>query len=328
MKRREIKCLGIESTAEKLGAGIASSSGKILSNVVLAHKPKEGIHPRETAQHHADNIAKVIKEALEKAGCGLSDINLVAFSRGPGLGPCLRVGAIAARTISVTRKIPILGVNHCIAHLEIGRLTTKAKEPLLVYTSGGNTQIIAFESGKYRVFGETIDIAVGNCLDQFARKLNIGFPGGPLIEKIAKSGKYINLPYTVKGMDLSFSGLLTASVEAAKNNKIEDVCFSLQETAFAMICEVAERAMAYIEKDELLLGGGVGANQRLQEMLKTMCEERNAKIFVPPKDLLGDNGAMVAWLGILMHKSGVKHTLEDTTVKQRFRTDEVEVVWR
>jgi len=328
MKRSEIICLGIESTAEKLGVGIVSSQGKILSNVVLTHKPKEGIHPRETAQHHADNITKVIKEALDRAGCKLNEIGLAAFSRGPGLGPCLRVGAVAARAVAVREKIPIIGVNHCIAHLEIGRLAAKTKDPLLIYVSGGNTQIIAFRSGKYRVFGETIDIAVGNCLDQFARKLNIGFPGGPLIEKIAKEGKYIPLPYVVKGMDLSFSGLLTASVEAARSNKIEDVCFSLQETAFGMVCEVAERAMAYIEKDELLLGGGVGANQRLQEMLKIMCRERGAMFFAPPKELLGDNGAMVAWLGILMHRSGVSHSVEETTVKQRFRTDEVMVAWR
>jgi N6-L-threonylcarbamoyladenine synthase/protein kinase Bud32 len=321
-------CIGIEGTAEKLGVGIVSFDGKIFSNALNQHMPKEGIHPREAAEHHANNLPKLIKTSLEKADLSLNDIDLVAFSQGPGLGPCLRVAAVAARTISLSKNIPLIGVNHCIAHLEIGRLKTLAEDPVMLYVSGGNTQVIAFEGGRYRIFGETLDIAIGNCLDQFARAMNLGFPGGPVVEKLASKGKYRSLPYVVKGMDMSFSGLLTAAKKAAEKHSVEDVCRGLQETAFAMCVEVTERAMAHTGKEEVLLAGGVAANKRLQEMVKTMAAEREAGYFVPEKSLLGDNGAMIAWLGLLMHKAGGKQSIKDTRVKQRFRTDEVEVTWR
>lgn len=321
-------CLGIEGTAEKLGVGIVSSSGEILANVVK-HAPLEGgIHPREAAQHHAENVKAVLEEALRRSDKRLSDIDLIAFSQGPGLGPCLRVAAISARALAAAHELPVIGVNHCIAHVEIGRLQTKAKDPLTLYVSGGNTQVIAYAEQRYRVFGETLDIAIGNCIDQFARELKLGSPGGPAVERLAQQGSYVPLPYVVKGMDLSFSGLLTAAIEAAKKHKIEDVCFSLQETAFAMLVEVTERALAHTEKKEVLLAGGVGVNKRLQEMLSLMAQEHGAAFLVPQREVLGDNGAMIAWLGLLMHESGVKHRIEDTAVKQRYRSDEVRVTWR
>ncbi len=321
-------CLGIEATAEKLGVGVVSSSADVLSNVVKRHGGSGGIHPREAAQHHADNVGAAIRESLSAASVGLDDIDLVAFSRGPGLGPCLRVAAVSARVIALSKKIPIVGVNHCIAHIEIGRSVAKAKDPLALYVSGGNTQVIAYAGGRYRVFGETLDIAVGNCLDQFARDASLGSPGGPAIEKMARRGSYISLPYVVKGMDLSFSGLLTAAKKAAKSLRIEDVCYSLQETAFSMLVEVTERALVHTGKNEVLLAGGVGANDKLQEMLKSMCGEHDVEFKAPGKEFLGDNGAMIAWLGLLMYNSGLRHEIADTAVEQRFRTDEVEVTWR
>jgi len=323
-------CLGIEATAEKLGIGILDSEGNILANRTKHQPLKGGIHPREAAQHHAENLRPLLDLALQDAGLAMGDIELIAFSRGPGMGPCLRVAAVAARTLSLKHGIPLVGVNHCIGHIEIGRLKTEAKDPLTLYVSGGNTQVIAFEGGRYRVFGETLDIAIGNCIDQFARNLDLGAPGGPVVERLARKGSYVPLPYTVKGMDLSFSGLLTAATGAARTegNRIEDVCFSLQETAFAMITEVTERALAHTEKEEVLMAGGVAVNSRLQEMVRTMARERGAGFFVPPGDVLGDNGAMIAWTGILMHRSGITHRLEETRVEQRYRTDQVEVTWR
>ncbi len=321
-------CLGIEGTAQKLGVGIVDEDGNILANEGKIQKIVEGIHPREAAQHHAENLKPLIERAVEKAGIKLKDVDLIAFSQGPGLGPCLRVIAVAARTLSLMLKKPIIGVNHCIAHIEIGKLLTKAKDPVTLYVSGGNTQVIAYADGRYRVFGETLDIAVGNMIDQFARELKLGAPGGPIVEKLAEKGKYIPLPYSVKGMDLTFSGLLTASIKAAKNHRIEDVAFSLQETAFAMLTEVTERALAQLGKKEVLLVGGVAVNKRLQQMLRDMAKEHGAKFLVPERrDVLGDNGAMIAWLGILMFKSGYRQKIEDTLVKQKFRTDEVEVTW-
>lgn len=321
-------CLGIEGTAEKLGIGIVSDEGEIFSNVTKQQPLVTGIHPREAAEHHAGNIRSVLDAALKNANLDLKDIDLVAFSQGPGLGPCLRVAAVSARTISLTNNIPIIGVNHCIGHIEIGMLSTDAIDPLTLYVSGGNTQVIAFSFGRYRVFGETLDIAIGNCLDQFARAVGIGSPGGPVVEKLAKKGRYIPLPYVVKGMDLSFSGLYTASVTLAKRHKIEDVCRGLEETSFAMITEVTERALAHTEKKEVMLAGGVAINRRLQEMISKMAEEHGASFFIPPDDMLGDNGAMIAWAGILRYGAGERQAIRDTGVKQRFRTDEVDVKWR
>jgi N6-L-threonylcarbamoyladenine synthase/protein kinase Bud32 len=258
----------------------------------------------------------------------LSDVDLIAFSQGPGLGPCLRVAAVSARTLSLLNDIPLIGVNHCIGHIEIGMLQTGAVDPLTLYVSGGNTQVIAFDTGRYRVFGETLDIAIGNCIDQFARAADIGNPGGPIVEKLAGEGKYVPLPYVVKGMDLSFSGIYTAAVNSLGKHRVEDVCNGLQETAFAMITEVTERALAHTEKSEVMLAGGVAINKRLQDMIKTMADEHGASFYIPGKDVLGDNGAMIAWAGILRYNSGERQGIEDTAVRQKFRTDEVDVKWR
>jgi N6-L-threonylcarbamoyladenine synthase/N6-L-threonylcarbamoyladenine synthase/protein kinase Bud32 len=324
-------CLGLEGTAHTIGVGIIDDSGNILTNKFKMYRPAEGgIHPREAANHHAQHIVPIIQEALESAKISYNDLNLIAFSQGPGLGPCLRTAATAARALALKLEIPIIGVNHCVAHLEIGRLTG-ATDPILLYVSGGNTQVIAFVKGKYRVFGETLDIGIGNMLDKFGRSMNLRFPAGAEIERMAKGDgvEYIELPYSVKGMDMSFSGVLTASLNLYKTgSSLESLCYSIQETTFAMLTEVTERAMAHTEKDQVLLGGGVACNKRLQGMIENMAIERGARFFVPEKGLCIDNGVMIAWLGLIMDNADVKMKIEETGVRQRFRTDEVEVTWR
>jgi len=328
-------CLGIEGTAHSIGVGIIKRKNKkceVLSNLIkIYHPEKGGIHPREAANHHSIYIADLIKESVLKAKINFTDINLVSFSKGPGLGPCLRTAATAARALSLSIKKPIMGVNHCVAHLEIGRGTLDdCNDPVLLYTSGANTQVIAFAEGKYRVFGETLDIGIGNCLDKFGRTVGIGFPSGPKIEQLASQGKkYLELPYSIKGMDIAFSGILTSAEQYYNNGeKLEDICYSIQETTFAALTEVTERAMAHTEKYEVLLGGGVAANKRFREMVKIMADERNASFFVPSKDLCIDNGAMIAWLGVLMYDSGIRMSIKDSIINQRFRTDMVDVTWR
>jgi len=320
-------CLGIESTAHTFGIGIVTDRGKVLANVL---KPlitkKGGIIPAVAAEHHVEICDEAIKEALDVANIKLSDVNLVSFSQGPGIGHCLRIGAMTARVLSLLHKIPLIGVNHCIGHLEIGKLLTDAKDPALLYVSGANTQIIAFENGKYRIFGETLDIGVGNLLDVFGRAISFGFPAGPKIMETAKKGKkYVEIPYVIKGMDVSFGGILTNAIEKARSGKYSkaDLCYSLQETVFAMLVEAAERAMAQCSKKELLLGGGVASNLRLQEMCKIMCKERGAKLFVPERQFLVDNGAMISWLGILEYKKGNRTKVENSVIKPYWRTDEV-----
>jgi len=322
--------LGIESTAHTAGVGIITSEGTILSNQRSVYIPEEGegIHPREAANHHSEELPKLFKKALDEANLSSKDISLVSYARGPGLGPCLRTGATAARAFAYSNDIPLLGVNHCVAHLEIG-LLEGAKDPVLLYLSGANTQVIAYAAGRYRVFGETIDIGIGNGLDKFAREAGMGFPGGPKLEKIAEGDELIDLPYSVKGMDLAFSGLMTAAKQKLESGySLGQLAYSVQETAFAMSCEVSERALAHTGKTELVLGGGVACNSRLREMAMTMANERGVKCFVPERALCVDNGVMIAWLGYQMMNADYQITEEDNIVNQRYRTDMVEVTWR
>ena len=324
-------CLGVEGTAHTFGVGIVTSKGKVLANAVRTYVPERGgIHPREAAQFHAANARATLDEALQRAKVGLKDIDLIAFSAGPGLGPCLRTAATAARALASWLEVPIVWVNHCIAHVEIGRLTEGAEDPVTLYVSGGNTQVIAFDAGRYRVFGETLDIPVGNCLDVFAREVGLPHPGGPRVERLAQEGKnYIPLPYVVKGMDLSFSGLMTEAVRKHRAGAdLKDLCFSLQETAFAALVEVTERAVAHTEKGEVMLTGGVAANQRLREMLKLMAGGQGAKFYVPPREYCQDCGANIAWTGLLAYTHGARQKLAETVVRQRWRTDEVDILWR
>ncbi len=182
--------------------------------------------------------------------------------------------------------------------------------------------------GRYRVFGETLDIGLEMPLINLLGELTCRTPEGQRLKHMQKNAKkYIHLPYVVKGMDLSFSGLSTAASEALKKAPIEDVCYSYQETAFAMVVEVAERALAHTGKKEVLLAGGVGANTRLREMLNDMCEARGAKFYVPEKRFMGDNGTMIAYTGLLMYKSGNTLSLEDSRVNPSYRTDDVKVTW-
>ncbi|MCL2690896.1 MAG: N(6)-L-threonylcarbamoyladenine synthase Kae1 [Candidatus Bathyarchaeota archaeon] len=328
-------CLGIESTADDFGVGIAKFNGEILANAVDGYIPDEGgIHPREAARHHSEVASKVLLQALTDAEIKAKDLTCIAFSMGPGLGPCLRTGATVARALAAYLQIPLVGVNHSIAHIEIGKLKTGAIDPVTLYASGGNTMVTAFESKRYRVFGETLDIALGNCLDVFARQAGLknqkGLPLGAAVEQLAlKSKNFISLPYVVKGMDLSLSGLLTAATTQlhVNNSNLEDVCYSLQEHAFAMVAEVTERALAHTEKKEVLLTGGVAANKRLQAMLKVIAEEHDAKFNVVPQRFATDNGAMIAWTGSLAYTHSIVTPIDESYVKLRWRVDRVDVPW-
>jgi N6-L-threonylcarbamoyladenine synthase len=325
-----MRCLGLEGTAHTLGIGVVDEEGVVLANQREMYRPKVGgIHPREAANHHAERLQPVLQAALEEAGIGLRDVDLIAFSQGPGLGPSLRTVATAARALSLSLGLPIVGVNHCIAHVEIGRVVTPAQDPVLLYLSGGNTQVISYAAGRYRVFGETLDIGLGNLLDKVGRTLGFPFPAGPEIERQARDGTtLLPLPYSVKGMDVAFSGILTAAQALhAKGATVPDLCFSLQETTYAMVTEVTERAMAHLGKDEVLLGGGVACNERLRDMVEEMARAREARMFAPPKALCVDNGAMIAWTGLLMHSAGLDLEMEETGVDQKMRTDAAEAPW-
>ena len=299
--------------------------------------PGEGFLPRDTARHHRAHVLTVLREALQEANIAPHQIDAVAYTKGPGMGAPLASVAVVARTVAQLWNKPIVGVNHCIGHIEMGRLITGAENPTVLYVSGGNTQVIAYSQQRYRIFGETIDIAVGNCLDRFARVLGLSndpFPGYN-IEQCAKEGKkFLPLPFVVKGMDMSFSGILSYIDERAERliqsgeYSPADLCFSLQETVFAMLVETTERAMAHCGSSEVLIVGGVGCNLRLQEMMRLMCEERGGTLYGTDMRFCVDNGAMIAQAGWEMFRSGTMTPWEETAITQRFRTDEVLVKWR
>ena len=333
-----MKCLSFEGTAHTIGIAIVDEQCNILANEKRSFTTKQGgLIPRELAEHHYNFIPVVLKEALEKANAEMPDIDLIAFSQGPGFGNSLRAVAHAARQLSLIHNIPLIGVNHCVAHIEIGRELCKANDPVMLYASGANTQIICFENNYYRVFGETLDTGIGNFLDTFGRKMGMGFPAGPELDKRYFLGKkLIELPYTVKGMDLAFSGLLTSAV--TKYNQIKDpeknvqevnnLIYSTLHNAFSMLTEVTERALAHTEKKQVILGGGVGCSKALQEMVSKMCEERGAKLYIPPNSVMVDNGAQIAWTGLLMYTYGVRTKLANSQILPKQRTDDVKVTWR
>lgn len=325
-------CLGIESTAHTFSCAVLEKKGKqgkVLSDVRRIYRPPEGegIHPREASRHHVENSSLVLKECLDAANIRVSDIDIISYAAGPGLGPCLRVGAVVARSLAAYYKIPIYPVNHAIGHIELGKLLTGAKDPLVLLVSGGHTMILAFTAKKWRVFGETLDITLGQLLDQFGRSIGFASPCGKDIESLAsQTSKYHSLPYAVKGNDVSFSGLLSATKSIASKGK-DIACFSLQETAFAMISETVERALSFTKKKELLVVGGVAANQRLSLMLQSVCKRHKAKFFIAPHQFAGDCGSQIAWTGLLESsvKNGAK--LENTFVTQSWRLDTVEVLY-
>jgi N6-L-threonylcarbamoyladenine synthase len=326
--------LGLEGSANKLGIGILINK-EIISNErrTFVPPPGEGFIPARTAEHHRTEIFDLLRVSLEKAKIKLSDLNLICYTKGPGMGQALSTVATVARALSLTLNIPIIPVNHCIAHIEMGRFVTKALNPTVLYVSGGNTQIISYNKRKYKIFGEALDNAVGNCLDKIARTLKL--PNDPApglnIELYAKKGKkFYELPYVVKGMDVSFSGIISSvkDIEIKDEQTKYDICFSLQETVFSALVEVTERAMAFNNSFEVLIVGGVGCNKRLQEMMEIMVKERGGKLYATDERYCIDNGAMIALAGLLMHESKQVFSIEDCTITQRFRTDTVDVTWR
>ncbi|MFC7176878.1 bifunctional N(6)-L-threonylcarbamoyladenine synthase/serine/threonine protein kinase [Halosegnis marinus] len=320
------RILGIEGTAWCASAALHDTATDETYIESEAYEPESGgIHPREAAEHMREAIPDVVGTVREHAG---DDIDAVAFSRGPGLGPCLRIVATAARALSLRLDVPLVGVNHMVAHLEIGRHTSGFDSPVCLNASGANAHLLGYRNGRYRVLGETMDTGVGNAIDKFTRHLGWSHPGGPKVEECARAGEYVDLPYVVKGMDFSFSGIMSAAKHAVDDGvPVEDVCFSLQENVFAMLAEVSERALSLTGADELVLGGGVGQNTRLRSMLAEMCEARGADFHAPEPRFLRDNAGMIAVLGARMYEAGDTIAVAESAVDPDFRPDEVEVTW-
>jgi len=341
-----LRVLGIEGTAWAASAAVfetedLDSSATDDEHVFIESDPYQpesgGIHPREAAEHMGEAIPEVVETAIEHAEerareageDATAPIDAVAFSRGPGLGPCLRIVGTAARAVAQRFDVPLVGVNHMVAHLEVGRHYAGFDAPVCLNASGANAHLLGYRNGRYRVLGETMDTGVGNAIDKFTRHVGWSHPGGPKVEEHARAGEYVELPYVVKGMDFSFSGIMSAAKQAYdRGTPVEDVCRGLEETIFAMLTEVSERALALTGADELVLGGGVGQNDRLRRMLAEMCEERGADFFAPEARFLRDNAGMIAILGAKMYAAGDAIPVAESAVDPDFRPDEVDVTWR
>ena len=331
-----MKVLGIESTAHTFGVGIVkeekigvSRKWECLSNQKDMYEPEEGgIHPRKAAEHHYQHARELLNNALEEANIEYEDLDAIAFSQGPGIPQCLDVGAVTARTLSKKHDKPLVGVNHCLAHISIGTQTTEAEKPSTLYVSGGNSQVLSYKKGRYRIFGETLDIALGNALDKLARKLGYPHPGGPEIEELAEqTDEIIKLSYPIKGMDFSFSGLTTEAER--KVGEVSDTVLanSFQEHAYPATVEALERTMSQESTKEALLTGGVAMNSRLREMVEEMCKQRDAEAYFPPAEYCMDNGVMIAHQGLLRIKKGNETKVENSKVKPDWRPDKVEAEW-
>jgi glycoprotease/Kae1 family metallohydrolase len=317
--------LGIEGTAHTFGIGIIDMKKReILLNEKIQFKNDVGMDPRKLTDFLVANFDQVLdktKQFLKKNNLTFKDIDLISFSQGPGIGNSLKISSLVAKSLALKHNIKLVGVNHIKAHLEIGKFLTNFEDPCFLYVSGVNTQVIAKdEFGNYKVYGETEDIGLGNLLDSSARLLGLNFPGGPEIEKKAKLAKnYIHMPITIKGMNVSFAGIysfISQKIEEFEKNKgrveishckyiqyetkddlVNDLCFSLQETTFAMLMEIIERAIAYTKKKEFIIVGGVASNKRLTQMANEMAKIREIKYDSFDMQYAMDNGAMIAYQG-------------------------------
>ncbi len=323
--------IGIESSAHTLGVGVVAD-GRVLANEMRMYPiTDEGIIPSKVADFHVGNVRKAISSALRKARVSLEDIEAVGYTKGPGLGPCLGVGNLAAKSLSMKYGVPLLPVNHAVAHLEIAKHINGFVDPLALYVSGGNSQVIGMEGEPFRhyhIYGETLDIGVGNMLDNFARKAGLVPSWGSTVAKAAEGGRYVQMPYTVKGMDFTFTGLLTNAVAQLNEHSVADVAFSMQETAFSMLCEATERALMLTNKRELIVCGGVAQSKRLREMLLSVCEAHGIRFGFAPNEYNADNGAMIALVAERMLESGQRYAIGDCGINQRYRIDSVRITWR
>ena len=322
--------LGIESSAHTFGAGIVEN-GRVLANEKSMYPiGTAGMIPKEVAKFHMRNASNVISSAVDEAGISFKEISGIGYTKGPGIGSCLHIGMLSAKTLARKLNAGIVPVHHGVAHIEIAKARASLKDPLALYVSGGNSQILKMEKAgrpHYKVLGETFDIGIGNMLDSLARSLGLKPAWGSTVAKAAKDGSYIQMPYTVKGMDFSFTGLLTHASKLRGRESIKDICFSVQETAFAMLTEATERALMLTNSKELCICGGVAQSSRLKAALSLMSKEHQVKFGYAEDEFNADNGAMIALAAEKMIRAGMLARLRDCGTEQRYRIDEA-VLWR
>lgn len=310
-ENEDIYILALESSCDETAASVNKNGLEVLSNVVSSqvdlHKKFGGVVPEIASRKHLELLLPVIDEALEKANIDFKDLDAVASTYGPGLVGGLLVTLTAAKTISFALNIPLIGVNHIAGHIYANFIDNpNIKKPLLCLTiSGGHTDLLYFENLRgYEILGRTIDDAAGEAFDKISRFVGLGYPGGPAVEKAAKSGDKdaIQFPRADLGdsYDFSFSGLKTSVMnhvnnEEQRGNKIDinDLAASFQEAVVDSLSSNLLKAVEEYEVESVVLSGGVAANQRLREVISKKLEKHNLNLYYPPLELCTDNAAMI-----------------------------------
>jgi N6-L-threonylcarbamoyladenine synthase len=320
--------LGIESSCDETAAAVVTCDRKILSNVLRSQWEEVtrygGVVPEVAARSHLACMDEVIDQAMTEAGLGFSQLDGIAVTAGPGLMGGLIVGVMTAKMIGACHDIPVRGVNHLEAHALTVRLTHGVSFPyLLLLLSGGHCQLlVVHDSHKYTLLGSTLDDAVGEVFDKTAKLLNLGFPGGPAIEKAATLGDphRFSLPRPLlhrPGWDFSFSGLKTAvrhlvqklGDEGAAPPVVSDICASFQEAVAQVLANRCAHGLVYCREKEIplttcVMAGGVASNIYLRQKISIICEEFGISLTCPPLSLCTDNGAMIAWAGVESFQRG------------------------
>lgn len=312
----------IESSCDETAASVVKDQKEVLSSVVSSqidtHKQFGGVVPEVASRLHVENISVVIDQAIKKSGLSWDDIDLISVTEGPGLIGCLHVGVQAAKTLAMLYDKPLVGVNHLAGHVYANKLDTELKFPLLaLLVSGGNSELIYMkDEHSFDILGETQDDAIGEAYDKVARVLNLGYPGGPKIDKLARQGKPVYKlpqPKAPGEYDFSFSGLKSGVLQFVKrmerNNEawtMEDLAASFQETALEEIFSKVRKAIKnHPEIRQMIVGGGVSANSRLREKVQELASQHPEIDFnVPPMSCCTDNAAMIAIAGEIAYANG------------------------
>ncbi|ADL08620.1 tRNA (adenosine(37)-N6)-threonylcarbamoyltransferase complex transferase subunit TsaD [Thermosediminibacter oceani] len=326
MKDGSFITLGIETSCDETSAAVVTDGRNILSNIILSqtewHERFGGVVPEIASRKHLESICAVVEKALLEAGVGFKDVDLVAVTNGPGLIGALLVGVSYAKAVAYAIKKPLIGVNHIEGHIYANFLENDFEPPFVcLVVSGGHTHLIHMrDHGLYEVLGRTLDDAAGEAFDKIARALGLGYPGGPLIDKIAKSGDENAIAFPVAhikdgALDFSFSGLKSAVLNFLNNSrqrgvqvKVEDVAASFQKAVVTALVENTLEAAKRVNSKVIALAGGVAANSRLRgELLNRTGGDLEVRF--PPVKLCTDNAAMIACAGYYRYKQGFSSDL-------------------
>ena len=317
---KDIYILGIESSCDETSASIVKNGTEEISTVISSqidiHKDYGGVVPEIASRHHVKNITIVIEECLEKAKMTMDDIDAIAITYGPGLIGSLLIGLEAAKTLSFIYKKPLVPVHHIAGHIYANSLVKPLSFPLLaVVVSGGHTELIEMtDHYKFNKLGGTLDDAIGECYDKVARVIELEYPGGPKLDKLAKEGNpTYKLPIPLKddSYNFSFSGLKSAVInlvhnEEQRNNTIrkEDLAASFQEVAVASVVTKVKKAIIEKNIKHVIVAGGVAANNGLRNAMENLTKELDVDLSIPPTKYCTDNGTMIAAAGYYAYKEG------------------------